>query len=119
MLKAWDNDNKSWLNSFFVRNDGEVLVPIHIIDNTNLISVKAVNATLCRSTFLTDMAGIIIYEDDIIKVNNDIFKVVFANCTFKLIRIADYSCIDLQFFKHSKSEIIGNIFEHEHLLKGN
>lgn len=113
MFKAWDNDNKSWLNSFFVRNDGEVLVPIHIIDNTNLISLKAVNATLCRSTGLKDKNGVMIFENDILSNGDDIFIVSFDKGAF--------FCCSWPFFELNLSsfEKVCNIFEHEHLLKGN
>lgn len=133
MFKACDNDNKCWLNSFFVRNDGEVLVPIHIIDNTNLISLKAVNATPCRSTGLRDLKrtkefpdGEAIYENDIVKANNfkpAYYKVAFIEGGFCLINENfDIMPIDINTLYPSigcQIKKVGNTFQNEHLRRSN
>lgn len=104
-------------NGQFLLNDGK----FHDINKTDYI--------LMQYTGLKDKNGKEIYENDIIRVNDDrdgdrTYEVIFekgcywGNCIYSPRRTTPQKTLlcDLDFFVHQSQEIIGNIYENPELI---
>lgn len=109
MFKAYDNKNKAWLNEFYIEQDGKVF-QLEWGDNVYI------DAALCRSTGRMEKDGKSVFEFDILQ---DYEGRIF------LVKWCDYSC-GFKLYHDDKAYLIGNVgqlilignlFEHKHLLK--
>lgn len=115
-FRAFDNVNKKWLDRFLITQDGRVLVSIKQSGWQNFTDV-VVDATLCRSTGLKDKNGVMIFENDIIKLYDEVYKIKFESGNFYMVRPKDGFCKILCHYLE-EIEIIGNTLDHKHLLEG-
>lgn len=88
----------------------------YYIDGYNFDIEKVVSETIGQYTGLTDKKGNRIFEDDIIKLNNKIGKVIWGG-------IGRYICVDkdgfevgIEPYEYLYCEVIGNIHNNPELL---
>lgn len=112
IFKAWDNKNKSWIEKdcFLISSDG--LISVQNEDNERFL----IDATLCRSTGLKDKNGVMIFENDILTDDlKNILTVKFFKGEFTAENLV--GGFKLNHLNDYEFKIIGNIFEHKHLLE--
>lgn len=118
--RAWDNVNKSWIESFYVNQDGEVL----LFTDTDIDSLSVIDAILCPCIEMKDKKGVDLYRYDIIKADGfspENYVIDFIDGAFCAIN-NNYKIwpLDMNHFYPSigcQIEKIGNKFEHGELLK--
>lgn len=129
-FRAWDKENKIWLEEFLVTPDGELLIIGEYekakVGLTNGW-ISGENIELVRFTGLLDKNGKEIYEGDILvviqknKEEKAFSKIIMK---FENHHIGDFHNWEIHGFRdYSKStygfevEIIGNIYENKELMK--
>jgi uncharacterized phage protein (TIGR01671 family) len=70
---------------------------------------------LMQCTGLKDKNGKLIYEGDVIKINDYLYEVEFRNGAFK-VKDGIYPTITQQYGFKDNAEIIGNIYENKDLI---
>lgn len=106
-FRAWDKGN----NKMFIPYSIEFGENRVLKSATSLVYFK--NVELMQYTGLKDMNGKEIYEGDILSNDEEYYKVVFENASYRA-EIGEYS-LDLIDFAHC-CEIVGNIYENPELL---
>ena len=69
-------------------------------------------------TGLVDKHGVEIYENDLAKINGRIYQIVYSNGAYGLVDVksGDFWHCACNLATSSFGEVIGNIYEHSHLL---
>ena len=129
LFKAKRADNGEWVTGYYIKSivDGSVFG--YIRESIFGTDIKIMLNTLCQYTGLKDKNGKMIWENDVVKIEehedtvNGLYKVIYcenAHC-YALERSADFhynffTFSDLNGFETS-SEVIGNIFDNPELLE--
>ncbi len=122
-FRVWDTCHKQWIGACAIESDGTIIDIHNAMPETNCIAQQY--------TGLNDKNGKEIYEGDIVKDTwkenrpysyspdeeydcEKIFEVKYEDYSFNLDRkySREQTCVD-DFHR----EVIGNIFEHKHLLE--
>ena len=117
-LRTWDKKNKRWINLYELKfsKSGEIIAIVDI--HGSFYGLHQV--ILIQYTGLKDKNGIEIYEGDIVKLRNEICRIVWLDecACFALIANGETKPYTLyEQFSSSKPEVIGNIYENKDLLK--
>lgn len=125
LFRAKRIDNGEWVEGFpFLVNDVLYILPHHNtgqpihIDNLLSTSVEVSKATICQCTGREDKNGKLIWENDIVKINNSKVNTVIAFRDFEII----CTIPNEKYYKHrleydTEYEVIGNKFENPELLE--
>ena len=111
-------DNGEWIFGNLIRTDDGVYiiqnyVPQHLIKN-----YEVDQSTVCQCTGLNDKNGKLIWENDIVKINNSKGNVLITFGDFEII----CTIPNEKYYKHrleydTEYEVVGNIFDNPELLE--
>lgn len=111
-------DNGEWIFGNLIRTDDGVYiiqnyVPQHLIKN-----YEVDQSTVCQCTGLNDKNGKLIWENDVVKINNSKVNTLITFRDFEII----CTIPNEKYYKHrleydTEYEVIGNIFDNPELLE--
>jgi uncharacterized phage protein (TIGR01671 family) len=124
LFKAKFDDSDRWVKGQLVEvNDTYLIIPNHAskilagwFSASNIIEVK--KDTICRYTGLKDRNGNLIWENDVVKINNSKVNTLITFRDFEII----CTIPNEKYYKHrleydTEYEVIGNIFDNPELLE--
>lgn len=124
LFKAKFDNSDRWVKGQLVEvNDTYLIIPNHAskilagwFSASNIIEVK--KDTICRYTGLKDRNGNLIWENDIVKINNSKVNTLITFRDFEII----CTIPNEKYYKHrleydTEYEVIGNIFDNPELLE--
>jgi len=120
-FRAWDTEDKRKVKEFNIHHDGDLTeIRMYVGDVPVIASNVCGRYKILQFTGLKDKNGKEIYEGDIIKLNNKLFKIAWNqfSCGFGRIPIdtMHYERDDCIIMFQDKVEVIGNIYENKELL---
>lgn len=124
LFKAKFDDSDRWVKGQLVEvNDTYLIIPNHAskilagwFSTSNIIEVK--KDTICRYTGREDKNGKLIWENDIVKINNSKVNTLITFRDFEII----CTIPNEKYYKHrleydTEYEVIGNKFDNPELLE--
>ena len=124
LFKAKFDDSDRWAKGQLVEVNGTYLIiPNHAskilagwFSTSNIIEVK--KDTICQCTGLKDKNGKLIWENDVVKINNSKVNTLITFRDFEII----CTIPNEKYYKHrleydTEYEVIGNIFDNPELLE--
>lgn len=124
LFKAKFDDSDRWVKGQLVEvNDTYLIIPNHAskilagwFSTSNIIEVK--KDTICRCTGREDKNGKLIWENDIVKINNSKVNTLITFRDFEII----CTIPNEKYYKHrleydTEYEVIGNKFDNPELLE--
>lgn len=120
LSKAKRIDDGDWLVGYVVKygytgKEKYYIVPSYASD---LYAIEVVPSTICRCTGLEDKNSKLIWENDIVKINNSKGNVLITFGDFEII----CTIPNEKYYKHrleydTEYEVVGNIFDNAELLE--
>ena len=131
LYKAKRLDNGEWVQGVpfkvegkwvLLINDNENLLRVHYIEENmwtaEIYAIEVDASTICQCTGLKDKNGNLIWENDIVKINNSKVNTLITFRDFEII----CTIPNEKYYKHrleydTEYEVIGNIFDNPELLE--
>lgn len=132
LYKAKRLDNGEWIigsliqNPFFkgvrswISSEQEDKTRLRSISRTQALwnSIEVDSSTICQCTGLKDKNGNLIWENDIVKINNDKVNTLITFRDFEII----CTIPNEKYYKHrleydTEYEVVGNVFDNAELLE--
>lgn len=120
LFKAKRSDNGEWVVGYVVRygytgKEKYYIVPDYASD---LYAIEVDPSTICQCTGLRDKNGKLIWENDIVKINNSEANALITFRDFEII----CTIPNEKYYKHrleydTEYEVVGNIFDNAELLE--
>ena len=123
-FRAWDKKKErmiEWIDLDFSKDNGEDF--IIVFEPTGIVRDAIISPILLQSTGLFDRNGKEIYEGDIVK-HDPVPNPFISNAYFEIIqarsgewRMDNYKGGQVLAYGNHEVEVVGNKFEHQHLLE--
>lgn len=123
-FRAWDKKKErmiEWIDLDFSKDNGEDF--IIVFEPTGIVRDAIISPILLQSTGLFDRNGKEIYEGDIVK-HDPVPNPFISNAYFEIIqarsgewRMDNYKGGQVLAYGNHEVEVVGNKFEHPHLLE--
>ena len=131
LFKAKRLDNGEWVQGVpfkvegkwvLLINDNENLLRVHYIEENmwtaEIYAIEVDASTICQCTGLKDKNGNLIWENDIVKINNSKGNVLITFGDFEII----CTIPNEKYYKHrleydTEYEVVGNVFDNPKLLE--
>ena len=131
LYKAKRLDNGEWVQGVpfkvegkwvLLINDNENLLRVHFIEENmwtaEIYAIEVDASTICQCTGLKDKNGKLIWENDIVKINNSKGNVLITFGDFEII----CTIPNEKYYKHrleydTEYEVVGNVFDNPELLE--
>lgn len=120
LFKAKRLDNGEWAEGYVVKygftgKERRYIVPSYA---SALYAFEIDEKTICQCTGLKDRSGKLIWENDIVKINNSKVNVLITFRDFEII----CTIPNEKYYKHrleydTEYEVVGNIFDNPELLE--
>ena len=127
LFKAKRVNNGEWVQGYYVKGLNMYGKEVHLIFEPNTMFYssgetdgwyKVDPTTICQCTGLRDKNGKLIWENDIVKINNSKVNVLITFGEFEII----CTIPNEKYYKHrleydTEYEVVGNIFDNKELLE--
>ena len=122
-FRAWDKKRKKMVNVYtlIIGNEKISYEVKEIFGNYAANYLQTIDIEQCelmQYTGVRDKNGVKIFECDIVKFDNKLYKVIWDNdeCRFGLTNNVENTLLLLTSWRMQKLEVIGNIYENPELL---
>ncbi|WP_204207293.1 YopX family protein [Mammaliicoccus sciuri] len=116
-FKVWDKRNErmiEWIDLDFSKDNGEDFITV--FEPTGVVRGAIISPILLQSTGLLDKNGTEIFEGDIVKNEiNEVGYIEWSKCRFNFCDSVGHFYL-FSIGARQPFEILGNIYEHPHLL---
>lgn len=124
LYRAKRTDNGEWVEGYYTyyhngMNGTEDTR--HVIRDTSTKPGKLYfvdSSTLCQCTGMTDKNGKLIFENDIVTIDEEYWRIEWNEDTARWIIDQEGTIYDFDNYWSSEIEVIGNIFDNKDLLEG-
>ena len=122
-FRVWDKERRTFLDNVFISLDGKLYqFSKYTIFGTAITYLDSENKNISKFTGLHDKNGKEIFEGDIIKIKDEIYRITWNGCfsSFDMTNIdkaKKYKDLYILNKDYEKSEIVGNIYQNRKLLE--
>ena len=133
LFKAKRTDNGEWVEGVpfeiegkqvILIKDNENLLRVHYLEENmwtaEIYAIEVDSSTICQCTGLKDKNGNLIWENDVVKINNSKVNMLITFRDFEIICTIPNE--KYKYYKHrleydTEYEVVGNIFDNPELLE--
>ena len=123
-FRVWDKQdgcyaysNNSDVDILYIETDGELTYGVYSNDYEDMIYIPESEVIIEQCTGLKDRNGRLIYENDLIKIDDDVAVINWSDYYARFMLESLEDIFDFETTYAEECEVIGNIHENKELLK--